>query len=559
MNDYRKMYEFWKSDSFFDEKTHAELAALTDEKEIEDRFYKNLEFGTGGLRGIIGAGSNRMNQYNVRRATTGFADFLLEKFGEDAKKRGVAVAFDCRNFSKEFAEETALTFAYCGIPAFLFDCLSATPLLSFTVRELGCCGGVVITASHNPKEYNGYKAYDETGCQLGPVDAADVISHVEKVDITKTHSMDMDEAKKSGLVKMIGRDIMDKFLKAVALQAREVPAKDKAALKAVYSPLHGTGFVPVTEILKNQGYTGVETVKEQTVADGNFSTVTSPNPEERNALALAIAQAEKIGADIAFATDPDCDRIGIAVRDSSGEYRLFTGNQTGAVLSSYVLERRKESLGKKSAFIKTIVTSELAADIARSYGMTVFNTLTGFKFIGAVMNGFEKNHDYEYVFGFEESYGYLVGTHARDKDAVVASMLICEMTAYYKAKGLSLIDVLEGLYDKFGYYHDRMVSATLKGKDGQERIAEIMAELRAKNLKLMPGISEMKDYEAGCDGLPKSDVLKFLFEDGSWIAVRPSGTEPKIKFYYSVQCDSKEAAEAAFEKRKAVLDAIVNA
>ncbi len=557
MNDYRKVYEFWKTDAFFDEETHRELASLTDEKEIEERFYKNLEFGTGGLRGIIGAGSNRINRYNVRRATTGFANFLLEKFGDEAKKKGVAVAFDCRNFSREFASETALTFAYCGIPAYLFDCLSATPLLSFTVRELGCCGGVVITASHNPKEYNGYKAYDETGCQLGPVDAAKVIDHVEAVDITTTRSMAEAEALKSGMVKVIGKDIMDKFLKAVSLQAHDVPAEDRAALKAVYSPLHGTGFVPVTEILKNQGFTGVETVKEQTIPDGNFSTVASPNPEERNALAMAIAQAEKSGADLAFATDPDCDRIGIAVRDEKGEYRLFTGNQTGACLANYVLERRKSSLGKDSALIKTIVTSELAADIAKSHGMTVFNTLTGFKFIGNVMNGFEKKGDYKYVFGFEESYGYLVGTHARDKDAVVASMLICEMAAYYKAKGKTLIDVLEGLYEKFGYYLDRMVSVTLKGKDGQEQIGKIMAELREKGTGLMPGITEVKDYEKGCDGLPKSDVLKFFFSDGSWLAVRPSGTEPKIKFYYSVHCNSRADAEAAFEERKAVLDKIV--
>ncbi len=555
--DYLKTYEFWKNDPFFDEATRAELSALTDEKEIKERFYKDLEFGTGGLRGIIGAGSNRINKYNVRRATTGFAQFLLEKYGEEAKKRGIAVAFDCRNFSREFAKETALTMAALGIPVYLYTILSATPLLSFTVRYLNCVGGVVITASHNPAEYNGYKAYDETGCQLLPDDADRVIAKVNAVDIRSTKAMDYEEARAAGLVKEIGEDVMEKFLDAVEAQAHPLDAAAKEALKIVYTPLHGAGNKPVRDVLARQGYTGLTVVEEQCVEDGNFPTVDYPNPEERGALKMGMELADKIGADLVLATDPDSDREGIAVRHN-GELVLLTGNQTGALLVNYVIERRKAQLNPKSTLIKTIVTGELGADIAKKNGCQVKNVLTGFKFIGDIMNGFEKDGSGEYIFGYEESYGVLIGTHARDKDAVVGSLIICEMAAYYKAQGKSLVDVLDSLYAEFGYYNDVTTSYTLKGLDGAMKIKAISAHLREVGKDLMEGITEIKDYKDGCDGLPKSDVLKYFFADGSWMAVRPSGTEPKIKVYYGVKRATKEDALAVFNARKAVMDGIVN-
>lgn len=555
---YKEVYEFWKTSDFFDEATRAELAALRDEKEIEDRFYRDLEFGTGGLRGILGAGSNRMNKYNVRRASTGFAQFLKEQFGEEAaKSKGIAIAFDCRNCSREFAKEAALTMAAEGVKAYLFTILSATPLLSYTVRKLGCIGGIVITASHNPKEYNGYKAYDSTGCQLGLEDAEAVIRKVAAIDITSTKVMAEDEAKAKGLLTYIGEDILEAFVSEVEKQAHELSEKDRDNFSVVYSPLHGAGCEPVMRVLGRRGFKNVTLVKEQAVPDGDFSTVRSPNPEERDALSMSIAKAEEIGADIAMATDPDSDRIGIAVRAKDGSYRLFTGNQTGAVLTAYVLERRKAELTPKHVLVKTIVTSELGADIARSYGLTTYDTLTGFKFIGALMNRLEETGEYKYVMGYEESYGYLVGSHARDKDAVVAAMLICEMAAYYKAKGQSLIDVLDSLYEKFGYYLDKLDSFTLKGKDGQEKIASIMAELRKLGTGFMSGIKTVKDYSLGCDGLPKSNVLKYIYEDGSWMAVRPSGTEPKIKIYYSIKCATMAESEAELERRRAAINKIV--
>ncbi|MBE6037504.1 MAG: phospho-sugar mutase [Clostridiales bacterium] len=558
MANYRDTFEFWKSDLFFDEETREELAALTDEKEIEDRFYKDLEFGTGGLRGIMGAGSNRMNIYNVRRATQGFANYLLDTYGEDAKKRGVAIAFDSRNNSQLFAKAAACTMAAAGIPAYLFTILSATPLLSFAVRHLGCCGGVVVTASHNPKEYNGYKAYDETGCQLGLVDAKTVIDYVGKVEITATKTMDEEEAVKAGLIRYINKEVLDAFLEIVETQAHELSAEAKAALKVVYSPLHGTGNVPVRTVLAHQGFTGVSIVEAQELPDGDFSTVRSPNPEERDALRLAIEQAEAEGADLVLGTDPDCDRVGIAVRGKDG-FQLFSGNQTGALLANYVLERRKDTLNEKSTLVKTIVTSEFGATIAKSYGLQVVDVLTGFKFIGDRMNQWEKDGSKEYVMGYEESYGYLVGTHARDKDAVVASMLICEMAAYYLAQGKTLVDVLEELYAKHGIFLDVLDSYTLKGKDGAERIKAISAELREKDVTLMPNIAKLLDYSKGVADLPKSDVLKYCFTEGSWMAVRPSGTEPKIKVYYSIKAATRAEAEEILAARRAVMNALINA
>lgn len=554
---YRESYEFWKNDPFFDKETRAELAAITDEKEIKERFYRELEFGTGGLRGIIGAGSNRINKYNVRRATTGFARFLLEKYGEDAKRRGIAVAFDCRKYSRDFARETALTMAAFGIKVYLYTILSATPLLSFTVRRLNCVGGVVITASHNPAEYNGYKAYDETGCQLLPDDADNVISKVGAVDIRSTEVMDFDKAKAEGLIIEIGEDILDEFLHAVEKQSHPLDAAAKEALKIVYTPLHGAGNRPVRELLRRQGYTGVSVVEEQCVEDGNFPTVEYPNPEERSALEMGMALADRLGADLVLATDPDCDREGIAVRHK-GSMVLLTGNQTGSLLVDYVIKRRKDRLRPETTMIKTIVTGELGADIARKNGVQVMSTLTGFKFIGSIMNGFDRDGKNEFIFGYEESYGVLIGTHARDKDAVVGSLLICEMAAWYKAQGKTLVDVLDGLYAELGYYNDVTTSYTLKGMDGAEKIKGISAHLRELGTGLMEGIIEIKDYKDGCDGLPKSDVIKYFFADGSWMAVRPSGTEPKIKIYYGVKRATKEEALQVFNKRKAVMDGIVN-
>ena len=552
---YKETYEFWKNNDCFDEETRKELAALTDEKEIEDRFYRDLEFGTGGLRGILGAGSNRMNKYNIRKATTGFAQFLLEKFGDEAKKRGVAVAFDCRNHSDEFAKETALTMAAMGIPAYLYVMISATPLLSFTVKDLGCVGGVVVTASHNPKEYNGYKAYDETGCQLGVEDAEAVIEKVNAVDIRNTKTMSEEEALEKKLLTYIGIDEIKRYLDRVESQAHPVDDKAKKDLKIVYTPLHGAGLIPVRAIMRRCGFTNITEVEDQCRYDGNFPTVVSPNPENASALEMAIAKAEKTDADIVIATDPDSDRVGIAVKHN-GKFVLPSGNQTGGLLVNYVLERRKESLNKKSTMITTVVTSNFGADIAESYGLQVKKCLTGFKFIGGVMNSFDPREN-EYVLGYEESYGYLVGTHARDKDGVVTSMIIAEMAAYYKAQGKTLIDVLDDIYAKYGYYLDAVSNYVFPGKEGAEKMQALMDQIRNTGKALLPGIREIKDYNKGIDGLPKSNVLKFFLEDGSWFAIRPSGTEPKIKVYYGIKKENKESGEKAYEEYKAVIDKVL--
>ena len=558
MADYREKYEFWKNNEFFDQDTRAELAALTDEKEIEDRFYKDLEFGTGGLRGILGAGSNRMNKYNIRKATTGFGLFLLEKWGEEAKERGIAVGYDCRHFSAEFAREVALTMNALGIPAYLYSALSATPLLSFTVRYLNCVGGVEITASHNPSIYNGYKAYDETGCQLGIADADAVIAKVNAVDITKTTAMDYVKAVYSGMLKHIDSSVMEAYLAAVQEQAHPTDSAAKAGLKIVYTPLHGCGNYPVREVLKRQGFEHVSPVEAQCVNDGSFPTVKSPNPEEKTALTMAIEQARAEGADLVLATDPDSDRIGIAVWDGQ-DFRLFSGNQTGAMLIDYVLTRRSENISDKTKLITTIVTSEFGPAVAASHGVKTELVLTGFKHICGKMNEFEKSGEADVFMGYEESYGYLVGTYARDKDGVLAAMLIAEMAAYYKAQGKTLCQVLDGLYEKLGYYLDVQTSYYFEGKEGAEKIRSINARLRQVGKELMPGISHIKDYAPGIDGLPAQDCLKYFFEDGSWIAIRPSGTEPKIKLYYCIHAENKAAAEAMLADKKACMDAFVNA
>ena len=463
--DWKKEYEKWLS---FDEHTRSELEKITDEKELEDRFYKNLEFGTGGLRGVMGAGANRMNKYTVSKATKGLADYLNSELDGD---KSVVIAYDSRNNSRQFAAFATEVLVYNGIKTYLFDTLMPTPVLSFAVKHLNCNAGVVVTASHNPKEYNGYKIYDENGCQLVPKLANKVIKYVNAVsEIEKVGHADLTNAERDGLFSYVGKEVLDAFIKAVETQSLY---REKSELKIVYTPLHGTGNIPVRNVLRDFN---VSVVKEQEKPDGNFSTVRSPNPEEKDALTMGIEQAKRENADIVLGTDPDCDRVGTAVLHN-GEYRLITGNQMGALLVDFVLSHKKDCLNEKSTLVKTIVTNDLGANIGRSYGLNVVQTLTGFKYIGDRINAYEKSNEKEFVIGYEESYGYLVGTHARDKDAVVASMLICEMAAYHKNNGRTLVDALEELYGRYGYYIDSLDSFVLKGIDGTKKIKEIIVLL----------------------------------------------------------------------------------
>ena len=538
---YRKKYEQWLT---FDEEMREELLAIIDEKEIEDRFYKDLAFGTGGLRGVMGAGSNRMNKYTVGKATYGLAKYLMKKHeGQNIK---VVLAYDSRNNSDYFARVAADIFASCGFGVYLYEMLVPVPVLSFTTAFLGCTCGVMLTASHNPKEYNGYKVYDSKGCQFCTEDAKNAISYIN--DITDFGEIPFKNDTQN--ITMIGEDVLCEYLKRVKQQSLY---EEKSDLKIVYTPLHGTGNIPVRRMLAGMEVT---VVNEQELPDGNFSTVRSPNPEEKDALTLAIEKAKEIDADIVLGTDPDCDRVGIAVKGDDG-YVLFTGNQTGALLVDFVLTMKKATLSKKSTLVKTIVTSELGANIGRAFGLIIEETLTGFKYIGDKINSYELSGEQEFVIGYEESYGYLVGTHARDKDAVVSSMLICQMAAWYKKQGKTLIDRLNEIYDQYGYYFDSLDSFTLKGKDGAERISELMVYFREKGKEIFDGVDEVIDYSVGIKDLPKENVLKFVWTDGSWLAVRPSGTEPKIKVYYSVRADSKSAAQDKQSKLKATIDGII--
>lgn len=546
-------YKLWQSDERFDEETRKELSKGLTNEEIEDRFWRDLEFGTGGLRGVMGAGTNRMNKYIIRKATYGYAKYLIDKYGKDIS-RGIAIGYDSRNNSDAFAKEAALVMAMCGIKAYLYDELMPTPTLSYTVSALGCIGGIVVTASHNPKEYNGYKVYDETGCQVLIDDANAIIAYVNAVtDIPAIEVMDENEAVEKGLLVSVPNEIYEGFIESVKKQSHEIGEK---SAKIVYTPLHGTGNKPVRRVLSDLGY-NVTVVKEQEEKNGDFPTVASPNPENAEALDLGINLCREIGADLVLGTDPDCDRVGIAVNTKDG-IKLFTGNQVGALLVDYVIKMNKAELDETSTVVKTIVTSELGAIIAKMNGLRVCEVLTGFKFIGDVMNSFDKNKNGKFVIGYEESYGYLVGNHARDKDAVVASMLICEMASYYKNQGKTLVDVMEEIYAKYGYFLDKLDSFTLKGIDGVEKIQGIMKEMREKGKALMPGIATVNDYTQGLDGLPKADVLKFIFEDSSWVAIRPSGTEPKIKVYYSVKGTSREDAQSTLAQRQGIINAIIN-
>ena len=523
-------YEYWLT---FDEQTKNELEAITDKAELEDRFYKELEFGTGGLRGIMGAGPNRMNKYTVAKATKGLADYLISSVEGE---KSVAVAYDSRNNSAFFADTAASVLAANGIKVYLFDTLMPTPVLSFAVRHHNCSAGIVITASHNPKEYNGYKVYDSKGCQLVPEYADKVIAFVNAVtDLKSIEMMPLDEAKVSGKLVYIGKETLDAFLSKVKKQS---VYNEKSDLKIVYTPLHGTGNIPVRRILDGKN---ISVVKSQELPDGDFSTVRSPNPEEKDALTLAIEQAKAGKADIVIGTDPDCDRVGVGVLHG-GDYVLLTGNQTGALLVDFVLKFKKDKMPANAAVVKTIVTSGLGAAIAEKHGAKTFQTLTGFKYIGEKICLWEESGENTFVFGYEESYGYLSGTHARDKDAVVASMLIAEMASYYKNNGMTLVDALNGIYAEYGYYYDCLETFVLKGKEGAEKIRSAMQAMRKSGEKLFDDLDKLLDYSKGIDGLPKENVLRFDFKDGSWAAARPSGTEPKLKLYFSVKGENKEQA-----------------
>lgn len=540
---YKDKYNEWLS--FADENTKAELESITDEKEIEDRFYKDLAFGTGGLRGVMGAGSNRMNRYTVGKATLGLARYLKSKNDGEIS---VAIAYDTRNNSQYFAKVAAGIFASQNIKVNIYKMVVPVPVLSFTTHYLNCTAGVMITASHNPKEYNGYKVYDSKGCQFCTEDAKNAIGFIN--DITDYSSIPFLE--ESELINYIGENELNAFLAEVKKQSLY---EEKSDLKIVYTPLHGTGNIPVRKMLEGMDVT---VVKEQELPDGNFSTVRSPNPEEKDALTIAIEKAKEISADLVLGTDPDCDRVGIAVKDGD-DYKLFTGNQTGALLVKFVLTMKKDTLNKKSTLVKTIVTSELGANIGRKFGLQIEETLTGFKYIGDKINKYEQTGEQEFVIGYEESYGYLVGTHARDKDAVVSSMLICQMASWYKNQGKTLVDGLNEIYDEYGYFLDYLDSFVLKGKDGAEKIQNLMTSFRNKGTALFDGIEEVIDFSTGIRDLPKENVLKYIWKDGSWMAVRPSGTEPKIKVYYSIVDASKENAGKRLETIRNEIKSIINA
>ncbi len=569
---YKEKYNDWLSSNAIDDNMKNELRSIKDEKEIEDRFYKDLDFGTGGLRGVIGAGSNRMNIYTVSKATQGFANYLNGRF----ENPSVAIAYDSRNMSKEFSKAAALTLCANNVKVYLYESLRPTPMLSFAVRELKCTGGIVVTASHNPKEYNGYKVYDEFGGQVTDEKANIIINEVNKIaNFDMIKNISEEEAIEKNLLVYIGEDIDKLYIdKIKGLTIRKELVKENAKdLKVIYTPIHGSGNMPVRRVLKELGYTGVSVVKEQEMPDGNFPTASYPNPEEPAVFKLALEMAKEENPDVIFATDPDCDRIGVVVKDSEGEYKVLTGNQTGLLLTQYILDSLKEEnrLPENGVVIKTIVTTDGAKKIAESYNVELMEVLTGFKYIGEKMQGFEENKDKTYLFGFEESYGYLAGDFARDKDAVVASMLIAEMTLYYKEKGKSLYDALIDLYEKYGFFKETLVSFELKGKEGAEKIAKCIDSLRNEELVEINGtkVNVKYDYKLSIEedvingnkkdiNLPKSNVLKFVLENGSWFVVRPSGTEPKMKAYVAVQGNGLKDADDKLENFKSEVVKLVN-
>ncbi|WP_418540404.1 phospho-sugar mutase [Massilistercora timonensis] len=563
--EYREKYEEWLSNPYFDEATKEELRAIAgDEGEIKERFYKDLEFGTAGLRGVIGAGTNRLNIYTVRKATQGLANYICKNNGQD---KGVAIAYDSRRMSPEFADEAALCLAANGIKAYVFESLRPTPELSYAVRFLGCIAGINITASHNPPEYNGYKVYWEDGAQITPPHDKGIMDEVRAVtDYNTVKTMELAQAKAAGLYQTIGAEVDDGYISELKKQVIHQDAIDAVGseLKIVYSPLHGTGNIPARRILRELGFKNVYVVKEQELPDGDFPTVSYPNPEAKEAFELGLGLAKEVDADLVLATDPDADRLGVYVKDSkTGEYKELTGNMSGCLLADYEIGQRKELYGlpEDGYLIKTIVTSNMADAIAKSYGVGLIEVLTGFKYIGQQILGFETTGKGHYLFGFEESYGCLIGTHARDKDAIVATMALCEAAAYYKTKGKTLWDAMVDMYEKYGYYKDAIQSITLKGIEGLQKIQEILETLR-KNPPMEVGgykVVKARDYQADTirdiatgevtsTGLPSSNVLYYDLTDDAWLCVRPSGTEPKVKFYYGIKGTSLEDADEKSDK-----------
>lgn len=542
----KERYEKWCSWDGFDRETKEEVRSLVSWDEIYDRFRSDLTFGTGGLRGTMGAGTNRINVYTVRKATMGLANYLL-KHADAYSEASVVIAYDSRNNSRFFAENTAQILSKKGIKSYLFEKITPTPVLSYAVRRLKCRAGIVITASHNPKEYNGYKVYDETGCQITQKAADEIYAEIQHVNLYKDIVLSPKDTI-AELITYLDDEVLEGFLEEVKKQSVFVNSEAKADLKISYTPLHGTGFLPVTKILNRDGFKNVHVVELQATEDGNFPTVKSPNPEERGALEMAIQQAAVRNDDIVLGTDPDCDRVGVAVWHR-GKYQLISGNQIGALLIDFLLQVHKPTK-RNHAIVKTIVTNDLGAEIAKKNGLVVINTLTGFKYIGEQINHFLETGAYSFFMGYEESFGYLIGTHARDKDAVVSSMLICEMAAYAKNIGITLIDWIERIYFDYGYYLDDLETFTLKGEVGEEKILEIMNGLRQNPYKCFPRASCVMDYKNGIDGLPSSNVIKLYFPDRSWVAVRPSGTEPKVKFYYSAYGQNKNQAESRLAELK---------
>ena len=561
---YKEMYEEWLNNPYFDDATKAELKAIEgNEKEIEDRFYMDLEFGTAGLRGVIGAGTNRMNVYTVRKATQGLANYINNVH---AQEKGVAIAYDSRHMSPEFADVAALCLAANGIKAYVFESLRPTPELSYAVRRLGCTAGINITASHNPPEYNGYKVYWEDGAQITPPHDTGIMAEVKKVtDYATVKTMDKAAAVAAGLYQVIGADIDDPYIEELKKLILHQDCIDKVAgeLKIVYSPLHGTGNIPVRRVLKELGFKNVYVVPEQELPDGDFPTVSYPNPEAAEAFELGLALGKKVDADLILATDPDADRLGVYVKDSkTGEYHSLTGNMSGCLIGDYVIGQRKALYGlpEDGAFIRSIVSTNMADAIAKYYGIQLVEVLTGFKFIGQKILEFENTGKGTYLFGMEESYGCLTGTYARDKDAVVASMTLCEAAAYYKTQGKTLWDAMIDMYEKYGYYKDDVKAITLKGIEGLEKIQTILETLRADAPKEIGGykvlkvrdykkdtITDLADGKVTSTGLPASNVLYYELEDDAWVCVRPSGTEPKVKFYYGIKGTSLEEADAKSE------------
>lgn len=573
--EYLKKYEQWCNGEIFDNETKKELLEIKEcENEIKDRFYKDLEFGTAGLRGIIGAGTNRMNKYTVTKATQGLANYILKMKGED---KGVVIAFDSRRMSPEFSKEVALCLNGNGIKTYIFDSLRPTPELSFSVRRLGCIAGIVITASHNPPEYNGYKVYWEDGAQIVSPRDKEIITEVNNVtDYKEIKTILESEAIEKGLYNVIGKEIDNEYineLKKLVLN-KEIISKVQKDLKIVYTPLHGTGNLPVQRILKELGFENVYVVPEQELPDADFSTVNYPNPEDEKAFELALKLGKKVDADIILATDPDADRLGVYAKDSkTGEYKSFTGNMSGLLIAEYELSQKKEKgiLPSNGALIKTIVSSNMADAITKQYNIKLIEVLTGFKYIGEQIKLFEQDNSYEYLFGFEESYGCLIGTHARDKDAIVAVMALCEAMAYYKSKGMTLWDQMINIYEKYGYYKEGLVSVTMKGIEGAEKIKSILDSFRNNPLKEISNykVEAMRDYNIGkifnyLDGkeyntnLPKSNVLYYDLEDSAWCCVRPSGTEPKIKFYVGVKGNSMDDAELKLQNLKQEINNLAN-